>query len=87
MEGSARHALMLPIALVVPSSCPTITTGILLLTQTPLSVAQTPLHAGQAQLLHMLPVHGTNSQLCSACVAMTALLCIVLQTAALQSFF
>ena len=52
MEGSARHALTLPTALVVPSLCQTTTTGILPLTQTRLSAVQTPLHAGQCQLSH-----------------------------------
>ena len=70
VEGSARHALMLPIALVVPSSYPTITTGILLLIQTQLSVVQTPLHAGQAQLRHM---HKQPTLFCVCCNDRTTL--------------
>ena len=50
MEGSARHALILPTALGAPFSCRTITTGTLPLTRTLLSAAPTLLHAGQSQL-------------------------------------
>ena len=46
MEGSARHALMLPTALGAPSLCLMTTTGTTALTQTPLSAAPTPLLAG-----------------------------------------
>ena len=46
MGGSARHALMSPTAPEAPSLCLMITTGIPDLTQTGLSAAQTPLHAG-----------------------------------------
>ncbi len=50
MECSARHAPQLPAALVVPSLCQMTTIGILPLTQTQLSAALTPLHAGLFQL-------------------------------------
>ena len=46
MEGSARRALTLPTALVVPSLCQMTTIGILPSTQTQLSAVQTRLHAG-----------------------------------------
>ena len=54
MEGSARHALMLPTALAAPSLCLMTTTGTLPLIQTLLSAAPTPLHAGQYQSLGIL---------------------------------
>ncbi len=50
MGGSARRALTLPTALVVPSLCQMTTTGILPLTRTRLSAVQTPLHAGWCRL-------------------------------------